>query len=228
LSFTIPFIFVCISAAAVPLFVFLLRKYSIKLALVGVVALIIEAILASFYTVYAFGGAFGPGFILYCISPLVTLFSLTVLVFPRSFPPTFNQDWRRRTFYWVAGLLIVSLQLCPFVGSYFINFNCYVANQVKAEEMIAALEAYRQDQGQYPEELETLIPTYLPSLPTPACGSLSGDSRKPEFDLEQCRFSGETLLTLKSVDSSSIQRYNFATGNWSSTSLFEGTCSFLR
>ncbi len=37
----------------------------------------------------------------------------------------------------------------------------------KAEPLIAALEAYRRDHKRYPDELEELVPRYLPRIPEP-------------------------------------------------------------
>jgi hypothetical protein len=139
----------------------------------------------------------------------------------------FSPGRLRRAVYLLGGLLIVVLQCSPMPGSYLINFTCYLGNQEKSRPMIAALETYHQDQGHYPETLTALVPTYLPALPTPACNTLSGNQQKPQFALVHCS-PEETLVTVFSVDGSSIQRYSFATGNWSSISFFDGACSFLR
>jgi hypothetical protein len=221
-------ILLLISFAATPVFILLLRKYSLRVVIAFITALILVSILAPFYTVYTFGGAFGLGILLYCLAPLAGLVSLLIMLglYPR-FSPVFKEEPVQRRVYLVGGLLVAALQCSPFVGSYLINTSCNIMNQELSKEMIATLEAYKQAQGHYPENLEELIPTYLPSLPSPACSSLSGNEPKPNFELEQC-LPEDHLITIPSVDGSSIWRYNLATGNWSSISFLDGACSFLK
>lgn len=95
----------------------------------------------------------------------------------------------------------------------------------------------------YLEDLEALVPAYIPALPSARCfapyqwfggsdsyqrfhwSSLWTDG---EFRLHKCPTEKVTLLIVPSVLFDFIQRYNLMTGNWSRTSLLDGTCTFVR
>ena len=49
-----------------------------------------------------------------------------------------------------------------------------------------------------------------------------------EFKVHKCPEETVTLLIVPSVLFDLIQRYNLTTGNWSRTSLLDGTCTFVR
>jgi hypothetical protein len=226
--YTLPLVVFAIHLAATPVFVVLLWKRGIKAAGFWLAFLLLESIAAAPITVYA-GGMFGLGSILVCLSPFTVAISLLLLLILLSrFTRAFAEDRPRIRFYVIGGLLVVLLQIGVFVGHFGVRSVCSAQTRLRASPVIDAVESYRQEHGSYPQELDAIVPTYLPSLPSAACGWLvSSKYTDREFALKQCE-PDVTLLILDSLDGDSIQRYNFVTGNWSSISFLDGACSHLR
>jgi hypothetical protein len=222
-------VLVIISFLSVPAFILLLWKGSVKLALAFLVFMIAESVLAALCAVYTFGGAFGPGMLMFCLSFLAVPLSLLILLLGRRpFFRVFAEDRQRCRFYLIGGLLIAALQLSPVVGHYAIRAICHAQNRRTGAQIIMTVETYKREHGSYPEDLSALVPKYMPALPSPGCSWLSSNEWAEDgFALQRCR-SGEVLLTVRSVDRSSVERYNFETGNWSSVSFLDGACSYLR
>ena len=224
----LPLVFFVIHLAAIPVFVTLLWKVGIRAAALWMAFLILETVAAAPLSVYA-GGMFGLGSMLVCLSPFTVAVSLLLLlILLRRFTRAFAEDRPRIRFYVLGGLLVVVLQIGVFAGHSGVRSVCSAQTRLRASPVIAAVESYRQEQGSYPKDLDDVIPAYLPALPSAACGWLvSSEYTDREFALKQCD-PDVTLLVLDSLDGDSIQRYNFATDNWSSVSFLDGTCSFLR
>ncbi len=215
--------------AAAPIFLFLVWK-SPKLALFFLGLLIPAGIFSAFFTVYTFGGAFGPGILLFCLGILSPPISLIVLLAGRrALLRKFPEDSRRRKLLVAGGLVLTFFCAAPLASSTLINPTCFRLTQRQGDQIVEAMEDYRQVEGDYPASLDALIPGYLPALPKPACEWFAyrpgGIGR--HFELLQCS-TGELLLTNASADGVTIERYNFVTGNWSAISFLDGACSFLR
>lgn len=116
------------------------------------------------------------------------------------FYQAFHEDKLRVRLCLLGGLLIVVLQLTPIVGNFGMGAVCYQQTTRAGSPIITAMEAYKRDFGDYPEELGTLVPGYLQEIPSPSCSWLSGTSTRSEvgFSLQQCS-EDVTLLTLYSV-----------------------------
>jgi hypothetical protein len=211
--------------AAIPVFILLIWKRSIRAAAGWLVFLALESIAAVFLSVYA-SGMFGLGGIMACLAlPTAIISLLLLLILLRRFFQAFEQDQPRRRFYLIGGLIIVVLQGGLFIGQFGVKSACFAQTRGRAAPIIAAVESYHQEHGSYPQELEE-IP--LTSLPSPACGwSRTSSSSQAGFTLEQCE-PGTTLLTVYAVGGDFIRRYNFSTENWSTVSFLDGTCSYLR
>lgn len=73
-------------------------------------------------------------------------------------------------------LIIFTLGACLFLGGflallaqfYRIDGPGVQAGQEQAGELLIALRQYKNDTGQYPFDLNQLVPTYLSALPRPA------------------------------------------------------------
>ncbi len=226
--FTLPLPLMGLHLAAIPVFIFLMWKRSIRAAAGWLIFLVLESVAAAFLSVYA-SGMFGLGGIMACLALPTAIISLLILLIPlRRFFQAFEQDQPRRRFYLIGGLLIVVLQVGVFVGQFGVKSACFAQTRRRAAPIIAAVESYHQEHGSYPQELEKIPLTSLPGLPSPACGwSRTSDSSRAGFTLEQCE-PDVTLLTVYAVDGDFIRRYNFSTGNWSTVSFLDGTCSYLR
>lgn len=214
---------------SLPLYVFILWK-SRKWAVAYLMFSFSLAIYAAFFSLHNFGGAFGPGMALSCLTILLVPISLIVwILLGYSFRRKYGDDVSRRRLYFFGGLIIILSQLFPFVGSYAIDSACFSITQRNAEPLIDAVEAYYQKNGSYPLEIDSLQPKYLSEVPLPGCNWLSTqeDWYQVRFEIYTCD-AGMVLLTNESSDGTSIERYNFATSNWSSISFLDGACSYLR
>ena len=224
----LPFPLMGLHLVAIPIFIVLLWKRSTRAAAGWLIFLVLESIAAAFLSVYA-SGMFGLGGIMSCLSLPTAIVSLCMLfLLLLRFFRTFEQDRPRRRFYLIGGLVIVALQFGVFIGQFGIKSACFTLTRERAAPIIAAAESYRQEHESDPQELEEIVPSYLPDLPSPACGWLRTDGQSQAgFTLERCE-PDTTLLTVYAVDESFIRRYDFSTGNWSTVSFLDGTCSYLR
>jgi hypothetical protein len=228
LLFILPLPLMGLHLAAIPIFVFLIWKHSIRAAAGWLVFLVLESVAAVFLSVYA-SGMFGLGGIMACLAlPTAIVSLLVLLILLRRFFQAFEQDQPRRRFYLIGGLIIVVLQAGVFVGQFGVKSACFAQTRRRAAPIIAAVESYRQEHGSYPHELEEIPTTSLPDLESPACGwSRTSSASRAGFTLEQCE-PNITLLTVRAIDGDFIRRYNFSTENWSTVSFLDGTCSYLR
>ena len=153
---------------------------------------------------------------------------LLLFIFFRRFMRTFEGDRLRRKVYMIGGLTAVALQVVVFAGHYGVRSACFSQTRRRAVPVIDAVETYRRAHGGYLQTLDNLVPSYLQSLPSPACEWLRGETSIPaEFALERCR-PDATLLIADSVDAQFIRRYDLGTGDWSTISFLDGACSFLK
>jgi hypothetical protein len=207
-------------------YVRLLREGSIGRALALLGGVIAEGALIASLTMMTFAGGLGPGSWISFLSPLAVILAAGLLIFSaRSAFHDFQGEWLRPGLCIIGGLILCLMQLTPKVGYHVIAPHCDQQSRENAAPIIAAVEAYYVEHGEYPDELESLVPAYLPQLPTPACRWLDAGETHP-FDLEYCT-PEVTLLTVSLADDYGDQRYNFATGNWSSISFLDGNCNFL-
>ena len=216
---------VAFNFVALPIFVALLWGGFTKLALGLLAVALLESVFAALYTVLDFGGAFGPGLVLFCLSPISIALSLIIWILLRRPFDQAVQDTVRRRLYVLGGLALVAFQLAPVAGNYGIGGYCDGQGTRVGNQIVAAMQKYKQDHGRYPEQLAALAPDYLPSIPTFRC--LPSVGPVTELGIEQCR-DGKALLTFQSYDGANVVRYNFETGNWSGVSFLDGACNFLR
>ena len=214
--------------AAIPIYIVLLWKRPIRAAAIWLAFLFLESIAVTLWSVYT-GGMFGPGTFVVCLSPFTVAISFLLLfIFFRRFNRAFEGERLRRMVYLIGGLIVVALQVIVFAGHYGVKSACFARTRRRAAPVIDAVEAYRRARGDYPHTLDDLVPSYLQSLPAPACEWLRGEANTPAaFALERCR-SGETLLIVDSVDAQFIRRYDLGAGGWATISFLDGACSFLK
>jgi hypothetical protein len=242
-SYVLPILIIfTIGAAPALIFIFSIWKRYLRLTLVFLLILIILGAAASVFLLYG-GGFFGVG--LSCLTVPVAASSLIVLIGARAaFFRSSKEDKSRRRLYLMGIFLIPFLLVGPLLEEFLIIGACDAWNRRTGNTIARALEAYKQDHRTYPKDLEALVPTYIPVLPSARCFApyqWSGGSdtyqrfhamstlwTDGEFRLHKCPREEVTLLTVPSVLFDFIQRYNLATGNWSRTSLLDGTCTFVR
>jgi len=242
-SYILPILIVfAIGAVPALIFIFLLWKRYLGLIAVLLLVLIIPGAAASVSLLYG-GGFFGVG--LSCLTVPVAASSLIVLIGARAtFFRQSKEDKLRRRLYLMGIFLIPLVLLAPLLEEFLIVYTCDALNRQRGNTIARALDAYKQDRRTYPEDLDALVPTYISALPSARCftpyqwfgGSgpyelfhgMSSLWTDGEFRLHKCPREGVTLLIVPSVLFDFIQRYNLTTGNWSRTSLLDGTCTFVR
>ncbi len=223
------YLLLALTAISLPLYVLILWK-SWRWAVAFLIFTFSLAAYAAFFSLHNFGGAFGAGMALSCLTVLLLPISLIFLILLRHpFRRKFEDDLRRRRLYVIGGILIVVSQLFPFIGSMTIDSACYRLTRSNAEPIISGVARYHQEHGVYPPDLESLQPEYLSEIPNPGCVWLGTQEYRVQvsFEIQTCN-DGTVLLTNESTNGTSIERYNFTVGNWSSISVLDGACSFLR
>jgi hypothetical protein len=222
-------ILILMNFLSVPVFILLVRNSPKALIAVFLLLMIGLEIIAAFFGVWAFGGAFGPGLILFCSSLLgFPMAGLIWLGGRRFLAPLFQKDDGRKKIYTYGGTFIICLQLVPMLGQMGINSGCYAVSRNQAGPVIEALEAYLTERGMYPDHLDELVPDYLPDLPRPACKGIAGsvDAERNLFSIRDCDPAG-TIIAFPSTDGAGIKRYQLDRGRWSSASFLDGACSHL-
>ncbi len=215
-----------LSFAALPAFIYLLWKVSIRSALACLAASVPIAVLAALATLLAFRGAAGASLLLICVAFALAPLALAIFLAARTgFSHTFALDGTRRRLYTLGGLTIILLQLAPVAGLYGLGGYCNDQARARGDQIVAAVQGYQQAHGDYPATLDDLVPAYLPAVPNWSCLGRWGPSG--DYRLERCP-EGAVLLVTPSAEGASLLRYNFPTQRWSGISLLEGVCSFIQ
>lgn len=220
------FFLILLAGIATPLIYGYALRTNIRWGQAWLVMLIPLGIAAAFYLVFALGGLGFFG-VLYCIIfagiAVVALVAMLVerTVFLRQ-PDSTPQQHR----WALTGIFLIPALLCsPIPWAYTIQGGCNALDRQIGDTVVMAIDAYWQDHGSYPEELNHLTPDYLSHIPTGRCSAV-GDAPQA-FDIQQCH-TGETILVINVMTDEWIQRYNLETGRWSRASFLDGACSFLR
>jgi len=223
------FLLPLVSFLSMPLFILILWLNGKRAANIFLLIMALESVLAALYSVHTFGGAFGPGMMIFCLSFVVFLISLILFIFIHSrFYQSFIEDEERKKNYIRGGLLILLMQFSPVIGYFVIRVSCSIQTHRNAQPIIQDINTYYQESGKYPDTLQDVNILDEEIFPLPGCSWLEWDTGYPnKYEIVQCS-SGETLLTAESIDGSSILRYNFYNGAWSSVSFLDGACSTLR
>ena len=167
------YLLLALTAISLPLYIFILWK-SWEGAIVYLGLVFTLAIYMAFFSVHNFGGAFGAGMALSCLTAFLVPISLIFLVLlRRPFRNKFGDDLIRRRLYIFGGLLIILTQLFPIIGSQSIDAACFRITQRNAVPLISAIETYQQANGTYPSVIASLQPEYLSEIPAPGCSWLS-------------------------------------------------------
>lgn len=200
------------------------------------VLLLMAAPVLMIWSLYNFGGGFGRGMVFYCTAIPAAIIVLVEMV-------RLLKSWRgwnrtQKQHFGLAALSTLAFISSPNLGTLVIGGACDAWNRSTAAPIISAVDTFSQQHDAYPESIDLLIPTNLDAQPTPHCfepydwlkteapSPLLAPQRHP-YKLILCD-TGETLLTIDRVSTASIQRYNFATGNWSAISFLDGPCSLLQ
>ena len=224
MSLILPILFIVINLSLLPLFILLIKRAPLWASGVFLLALIPESVLVALYTLSTFGGAFGPGILLFCASALIVpvIFIAAIIMGMRLFP---QLDGTRRMVYGLGSILILLAQTSPILGNYGIGGYCDARVKDYGNEIVEVIQGYQKDHGAYPEEIEDLVPDYLPSVPIFNCMGAPGlqdEAFVAEYEIKQCQ--GKPSLSTQSADGSRDIWYDFERGEWSSMSFFDSGC----
>jgi hypothetical protein len=214
--------------AAGPVYGYFLLKNQKVWNIVLLSALFALGLGLSFYIFFSTGTFFVAGVTCLMI-PLALIVLLFMLFWRRKHMERLRNDQPFRHGYWAGAILIPLILVLPFFELFWIRVACFELNQRSAAPIIAALEAYEHAQGDYPDEIEVLVPDYLASIPAGRCAPFSSsEMTKPNFDISTCTPGDVTILSVPIGSGEWIQRYNLETGIWSRASFLDGACSYLK
>lgn len=224
---------------AASIFIGLLKRDNRLAQLIFWLVLVAATIVLGLFIAYTFSNFLpGPGcFVTFFTPPSVIIIFLLFRHQAKRFYQIINNDQRRRHWFLVATILIPLLQLSTPVIGFGFSWQCNALNRQIAQPIIAALETYKNKNGQYPilpgpyhSDLQILVPQYLSAIPSRAC-VLPFPISDPygaddNWDLYFCNNSPgqDTLLLVPIIGSDSQQIYNLKTDRWSAGNEFDGYC----
>ena len=216
-------VFIVISLALLIIFVIAVTRLPIKAIVAVCVAIITEGIIFAFYTLINFGGAFGPGILLFFVSPVMTIIVLVALVAGGKLRS--ELDKQRQTFYRVGAVLLLSTQLAPIIG--IIGIGGYCDNQTRklGDKIVAAIQAYKNNTGAYPTRIEALARDYGKGEISYSCMNGLGvniDQFTARFRIQECR--EHLSLVTDSTDGVNVVWYDLETNKWSRISFLDSSC----
>lgn len=179
--------------------------------------------LAGVYAAYNFSSFFpGPG----CFITVFTLpaIVLTLLWARRRWKKGFDQERAVPRSLLLIALLQVGIPLVALVFAQ----TCNALNRRAVAPVITALEAYRQQHGEYPAVgSQQPVDEVLPVRPTMACAlpaGLQSDwyNLDAKMSLYPCSDGLRVLVPL--IGSDSMQIYDVESGTWGFGSSFDGLC----
>jgi hypothetical protein len=134
----------------------------------------------------------------------------------------------------VAVLLFFSFLYVPFAGNIIIE-NCENYQQSEAAPIIAAMENYEGNNGDYPESLNSLVPDYLTEISTPFClkpyhwefekAKIVVDN-PIDYTIKRCA-NDIVFLVVRSPEADYYQVYDFRVQNWKFYEDYDLNCVVL-
>ena len=205
---------------------FLLRNQKIGNVALMVILFVLGLGLA--FLIFFSTGTFFVSGITCLLIPFALIVLLIFLYWRKNHKESIESDRVFRRWYWLGAILTPLILTLPFFEIFMIQAACVNLNQRAAAPIIAALESYKNSHGDYPEELDDLMPEFLDTIPAGRCAPISkSEYDKPIFDITICTPEDVTILTVPIGSGEWIQRYNTETGLWARISFLDGACSYL-
>ena len=202
-------------------------------------AAILCSILVMFLATYTVMNGFGPG-VPICTSAIITGMLTGFVVFSISTRQTESlsalHEFSKLRFS--VGVIIVLTQFVPLPGTLIFAKGCDLLNRQIPSGLTIALYEYQQDNNKYPEKLESLVPSYINSLPSLMClkpydivfkfidGSRSQDKSVARYSLLNCKET--TYLTVPGTLLGDLQRYDLASGRWTIIDFLDNECAYIQ
>lgn len=192
--------------------------------------LTITLFVVNFYI--SFGG-FGPGAAFFCVSLLAVPVTVFILFTKNPLKKEVSEiSNNSKKYLFSIRLLFVFLQVLPLPAWKFVVGTCNSYHDEQAIPLIVAIENYFGDNGEYPNNLEALIPKYASVTPEPFClepyhwfFDTEGTNIKLNFYLLDC--AEKKVLAVQDTSLGWLRRYDFEKDKWSASDAFDGYCSYL-
>lgn len=124
----------------------------------------------------------------------------------------------------IACLVFPGSYILPFYGSRLYNSGCDAIHRESGNRISLAIQNYRSENGRYPEELDQLVPEYLPNIPVAVCFPpirfLGIKPQRYDFltsnhDYKIVSCSQKNYLVVEDMDHTYPQVMNLESGIWS-------------
>jgi hypothetical protein len=124
----------------------------------------------------------------------------------------------------IAYLFFPSSYVLPYYGSRLFNSSCDAIHRESGNQIYSAIQNYRTENGKYPNELDQLVPEYLPDIPIAVCFPVIRflgikpqryDFLTSNHDYKIISCSQKTFLVVEDMNHSHPQVMNLEIGIWS-------------
>jgi len=187
--------------------------------------------LASIVLFYTIGGGFGPGILLILFMVLVTavclwMASIKLVKTLAGFVAKRQVGIHDVTILIVFGILIPAFLLIPIWGGFYISRACDAIDRQGGERIATGLKAYKQSLGTYPNQISSLMPNYLESLPFNVCYLPYAimESNYSRYQIKSCP-GGGAALAIWTVGGGFGQTLDLTTSTWRHYDFSESECN---
>ena len=122
--------------------------------------------------------------------------------------------------FFLSCIVLPIFCLVPPVGAAMFASECNTLHEATGDVIVRALQSYKRENEKYPENLDVLIPKYMPKLPDAQCfmpyhwrERVRGETISPDYFLEKCP--DGTLMLVFSNMGAEWRRYNLLNEHWS-------------
>lgn len=186
------------------------------------------------YTIYGFSEAVNPSPIIQLMSVIAAPMIIIALFQYRSALAKLADGQRLRRLFWTGMVVLLLCLSAPFVSVFGVERPCDAQNYATGATIQAALQTFYDELGEYPPDVDSLVPDYLAEVPALTCFAPHGWAifgvdevlSQARYAIERCGVR-ETVLVWPSLTGAHIERINLATGNGSGVMARYGTCADL-
>ncbi len=207
-------------------------KRKLYLLIPSVIIQLVWIITGPEYLTYRAGGGFGPGAFVGII--LVLFLVVSVLIFVVGGGIVLFQFRKQKNriiwylVYAISAVFLFFLMKWPLPVSRQDNSQCDQLNRQEIEKIVSALDSYRAEYGEYPQDLAVLVPTYLPLLPVPHCFEKYSDLTETKRGFGESVTMGlprfvicNNSVAIPVITFGWLQMYDLETGEWSRISFLD-------
>ena len=217
-------IFVITGLVLFPIFTIFIKRFPSWVSFLFLFLTMTGAIFTAFYTIVTFGGAFGPGLLLFLSSVVVTFIGILIWMF--SSKNLFEHiEKKKKNLYILGSCIIIFAQFSPVIGKYGIGGYCDIKITQFGNSIVVAIQEYKHQNNVYPTTLYKLKPEYFQKDPVYSCMGKIGISHETlvaNFYFQECN--EKPSLVTSSTDGVYTKWYDLTTGQWSKISWLDSNC----